>query len=276
MSDVPNQNGNFNPAHEAHSIEQVLFVVQFGRPLTDEELLKVRQSTSVFKVSKELPATTELQGFTINMGMGAPMPVQNGFMLYRTGPDGTVEKELRIERNSVTFRTTHYSRWENIWNEAKKYFEPIIPLFSTNNKATGISLNVFDKFIWSGAIEKCSAEALLSRESKYLCPYLFENKDLWHSHTGAFIRVDDQTKRLININIDSLDEIQGNNPCRVVVIATVLTDLLNQPGYTPYDLEEINSMAEIESKFQELHIYGNGVFGNIINYDISKRIALID
>jgi len=276
MSDVPNKNGNFNPVHEAHSIEQVLFIVQFERPLTDEELSKAREIASVFKTIDELPAISELQSLTINMGMSAPVPIQNGFMLYKTGIDGTVEKELRIERNSVTFRTMHYSRWINIWSEAKKYFEPMLPLFSSENRIAGVSLNCLDKFVWSGDKKNFRAEALLSSSSKYLCPYLFENEDLWHNHTGAFIRVNDQTKRLININIDSLDEIQGGSPRRVVVIATVITDLLNQLGYKSFDLSAENAIAEIESKFQELHTYGNMVFGDLINRDISKRIALID
>lgn len=275
MSDTSDQKGYFNPLHEAHSIEQVLFTVQVERPLTDEALSKARQIAAVFKTTSELPAIRELQGFTINLGVGAPMPIHNGFMLYRTGPDGAPEKELRVERNSITFRTMSYSRWANIWDEAKKYLAPVIPIFLDSNRVTGISLNIFDKFIWHGNKETCRAEYLLSSESKYICHHIFESEDLWHSHTGSFIKINDQTKRLININIDSLDESQDNDSNRIIMIATVLSDLLNQPGYQTFELDQINAVEEIQSKFHELHKFANDSFKNIINTEIGKRIALI-
>lgn len=276
MSDVLSQNNCFNPIHEAHAIEQVLFVVQVDRPLNDDELTKVRQVALRFKTKDELPAITELQGFTFGIGVGSPSPIQNGFMLYRTWSDGTVEKELRVERNSITFRTLHYSRWANQKEEAKKYFEAIIPLFSENNRITGISLNYIDKFVWSGDLENCHANFLLRPESDYVCPHIFNAKDLWHSHTGAFIRVDNKTKRLLNVNADFLDENQPDGPRRIVIIATVLTDMLNQPGYEPFDMSKANVMMEIEAKLHQLHIFGKEVFSNILNEEMSKRIALID
>jgi uncharacterized protein (TIGR04255 family) len=277
MTDVLNQNNRFNPIHEAHAIEQVLFMVQVERPLNDDELTKVRQAALKFKTNDELPAITELQGFTISIGGGSPAPIPNGFMLYKTWTDGTVEKELRVERNSVTFRTLHYTRWIDEWGQAKKYFESIIPLFSENNRITGISLNYIDKFVWPGKIEECNANYLLRPNSNYLCPHIFNAQDLWHSHTGAFIRVDNRTKRLLNVNADFLDENQPDGSIRrIVVIATVLTDMLNQLGFEPFNLSGSNVMMEIEAKLNQLHIFSKEVFSNILNEEMSKRIALID
>lgn len=277
MSNNLNENGHFDPIHKAHSIEQVLFVVQMERPLNDEELSGIRQKAQQFITSGDLPAISENQGF-IFMGFNPnPTPIQNGFVLSRILPNGTVEKELRIERNSITFRSLDYLRWDNFWTQVKTYFEQIVPvLFSTENKITGISLNVIDKFVWSGESEKCNAGSLLRSESDYLCPNIFKANDLWHNHTGAFIRVDNKTKRLLNVNVDSLDESQSNGSRRVVVIATVLTDLLNQLGYESFDLNSTNAMTEIEAKLLELHAFSKEVFGNIINEKMSKRIALIE
>jgi uncharacterized protein (TIGR04255 family) len=252
---------------------QVVFSIQFNRQIDDDELSKIRKAVLIFKNKDELPAITELQGYAF-MGSGNPVPIPNGFMLFRTGADGTVENELKVERNSITYRTLHYSRWLNVWSEAEKYFEKIVPLFSINNKINGISLNYIDKFIWSGAIEKCHPSFLLNSHSKYLCPHIFGLEDLWHSHTGAFIRVDKKTKRLLNVNIDSLDEKNdGDNLSRAIVITTVFTDFFNQPSFEPYDE---NSILEIEKKLQDLHVIGKDVLKDILNYETSKQIALID
>jgi uncharacterized protein (TIGR04255 family) len=275
MSDVLHQNGKFDPIHGAHAIEQVFFIVQIERPLDDAEFSKVRQTALQFKIDDELPAITELQGFTISIGSGSPTPTQNGFMLFRTGTDGTVEKELRIERNSVMFRTLRYSRWKDVWAEAKKYFGPIVPLFAHNNKITGISLNTIDKFVWSGTPSQYNASYLLRSGSNYLCPHIFQVNDLWHSHTGSFIRVNDKTKRLLNINADSLDEKQFNGARRVIVIATVLTDFLNQLDYEPFNVTSEDVMEKVETQLQELHSFGNDVFRNILNDEMAKRIALV-
>jgi len=275
MSEAINSKGNFEPIHNAHSIEQVLFAIQFEIPLNDTLLSKIRNIALEFKQDGSLPAINDIQGFTINMGQG-PIPSQNGFMLYKTRTDGIIEKELRVERNIVTFRTTHYSRWKDIWSEAEKYFSALIPLFCSNSKITGIGLNYFDKFVWSGSIQECRSDALFNRNSKYLCPYIFTNEDLWHVHTGAFIRVNNQTKRLININIDSFDENLNGDTRRVFVIATVITDQFNQINYDPFAFEEDQIIEGIKLKFTDLHSYGKNVLADIINYNMSKRIALIE
>jgi uncharacterized protein (TIGR04255 family) len=275
MSDILSKSGHFDPIHSAHSIEQVIFVVQMERPLNDAEFSIVRQKALQFRILNDLPAIMEHQGLAFGMGIGSLTPM-NGFTLSRIGPDGTVEKELRIERNSVTFRSLLYSRWVDTWTQVQNYFDQIVPMFFDSNKITGVSLNFIDKFVWSGDPEKCNIGSLLRPESKYISPNVFEAKDLWHSHTGAFIRVDGKTKRLLNVNVDSLDDNQPEGSRRAVVIATVLTDLLNQPGYEPFDLNKANAMVGIETKIQTLHVFGKEVFSNILNEEMSKRIALID
>lgn len=279
MPDNQNQNGRFEPLHEAHAIEQVVFVVQFDRPLDDANLAALYNVAEQFQ--PELPGRIELQGLMLAIGGRGPSgPIPTGPAVgrafRRTGPDGTIESELRVDRDSVTFRTSLYTRWNAIWEQARRYFDTIVPMYVAQGNIGGISLNFVDKFLWAGAAAECRPNLLLRPGSIYLCPHVYNVQDLWHSHTGAFIRVSDETKRLLNINVDYLDENRPNGIQRVVSITTVLTDLMNQPGYTPSQNAGEDAIQFLDRHMSQLHDFGKQVFGNIINDAMCKRIALVD
>jgi hypothetical protein len=80
---------------------------------------------------------------------------------------------------------------------------------------------------------------------------------------------------LLNVNVDHLDEILSDDTRRVVSIITVVTDLLNQPGYVATEVTAENIVQFLDSHAKELHVFGKKVFGNVINDEMSKRIALI-
>lgn len=273
----PNQkiNGRFEPLHEAHAIEQVLFVVQVDRPLDDGAFAEARRTASQFK--SELPGSAEIQGFAMAIGRPGPVtPIPAGPMVgsvfHKTRSDGTIENELRVELASVTFRTTSYTRWDAVWTQARRYLDALVPIYLSRANVSGLSLNFVDKFVWTGEVRECRAGSLLRSGSKYLCPHIFAAEDLWHSHTGVFLRPDEATKRLVNINVDCIDQNQPDGQRRVVGITTVLTDLLNQPGYPA---TVVDGSSFIDHRMKQLHNFSKETFGNIINDDMSKRIALV-
>lgn len=62
---------------------------------------------------------------------------------------------------------------------------------------------------------------------------------------------------------------------RVVAITTVLTDLMNQPGYNSPEAVAKDPLDFLDAHMQDMHVFGKKIFGNIINDEMSKRIALI-
>jgi len=279
MSDVLNQSEQFEPIHAAHAIEQVVFVLQFDDALNDASFLEVREAARQFKTPEDLPGQAEIQGFSIAIGSPMATPPSSlgvGIVLHRIGPDGSVENELRVERTSISFRTSLYSRWDAVWSRATKYFQALVPIYARQARLIGISLNFVDKFAWAGGLNECRPGLLLQAKSKYLCGHIFEAKDLWHSHTGAFIEIDKNTKRLLNINVDYLDENRPEGLRRIVAITTVMTDLLDQPGYEPYAMEDKDIIGFVDAHMEGLHVFGKEVLGNIINDEMSRRIALIE
>ena len=280
MTNGDHKKRGFEPLHDAHAIEQVVFAVQFLGPL-DESTFK-EASDILDPITGDLPKKSvagipNLVAFTIG-DQAAPLsmlpPAALGRVYQSFQPDGTIGTEVRLDRGSMVFRTTLYTRWAATWSRAQKYFGAVIPKCVPKTRIAGVSLNYVDKFIWTGDPAECRPANLLEPKSKYLCPHVYDSEDLWHSHTGAFSRVDNQTKRLLNVNVDYIDERKGDVQRRMISIGTALSDLTNQPDYAPLDIAEKDAISFIDSKMQHLHDFGKIIFANIVNDEMSKRIAL--
>jgi uncharacterized protein (TIGR04255 family) len=286
MTNGDHKQHGFEPLHDAHAIEQVVFAIQFQNTIDDAVFKEICDDLDL--VTGDLPKKVPLdspnlmgpnllgQNFTFTIG-SAPSPIPSvhfGMIHQIVQPDGTVGIEFRVDRISIVFRTTRYTRWAETWSRARKYYDVVLPKYVAKSRVAGISLNYVDKFVWNGAPADCRPSLLLAANSKYLCPHVYESPDLWHSHTGAFTRIDKQTKRLLNVNVDYLDEQRGAAPRRTIVIGTVLSDLMNQPEFEPLDISETDAISFFDLRMQQLHDYGKTVFANIINDPMSKRIAL--
>ena len=279
MPNEPIQKGHFEPIHNAHAIEHVVFVLQIEPPLDDVRFAEIRKNATQF--NDELPGRMDMQALRLAIGVpGIAGPVASrapfGTTFNRSRADGAVESELSIDRNGVTFRTLLYTRWETVWKQAHRYFDALVPQYVAQGHITGISLNYVDKFVWIGDPSECKPTQFLRAGSKYLCPHVFDLNDFWHSHTGAFLRTDPQTKRLLNINVDYLEENLPDNSRRVVSITTILTDMMNQPNYSELKVTPATAIDVLSAHMQELHAFGKMLFANIINDAMSKRIALTE
>lgn len=268
--------GQFEPLHSAHAIEQAVFTVQFDTPLSDDALNQARITANQFEA--ELPALVETQGFVFALaapGFVPPPSPTAGFVRRSINPDGTVAHELRVERNSLVFITTRYTRWEDIWSRANNYFSTLLPLYlQQGGKIINVGQNFVDKFVWHGEFSECRPLKLLRTGSKYICPHVFEVEDFWHSHTGAFLKVDQYTKRLININLDYLDELRPGGMKRLVAIGTVANDQFNQIGFEPLSIPNSDFLSFVAEHMQSLHRENKKILGLLINDEMCRRIAL--
>lgn len=267
----------FKPIHDAHAIERVSTGIQFAHPINESGFKEIREMAMTFK--DDLPRQVEIQGMTLSFGpLGElPSPPSEGFILQNMERNGSVSSELRIETTSISYRTDTYTRWDEVWSTAKKYFDKLIPKFLTNSKIASIDLKYFDKFVWDGNISECQPNFLLRKDSKYVCPHVYNSNDLWHTHTGKFLRVGENIKRLLNLNLDCLDEKEpSGDEKRIVKILTAITDNLNQPGYSPTHIELDAAVNFIDEHIAMLHVFSKETFGDIISDDMSTRIGLLE
>lgn len=285
MLSTQSKKGSFRPVHAAHAIEQAVLVVNFDRPIDYARLATVNEITNQFRA--ELPGGGPIQGgFSFMIGGPAvmqmpfnpqqPSPV-TGVLLHRNAPDGSVESELRVEQTSMSFRTNVYSRWSAVWELAHRYFSSVMGTYlDSGAKLVNVSLNFVDKFVWDGEMKDCDPSLLIKSNSKYVASHILSRNDLWHIHTGAFDRPDNQTKRLTNVNVDCLDEIVDFTPRRSIVITTVLTDMFNQPSFDTTSLSNENGMDFVASHLEALHSCDKEILREILVAPIAQQIALLD
>lgn len=273
--------GRFEPLHDAHAIEQLAIGVAFDAAVSEQGM---RSAAAGIQTSygTDLPGSANLQTVTLSFGLSvsaspSPASATVGRAFTHTLPNGAVDRELRLEPAAISFRTTAYTRWASIWGEAEKYFQTVLPFYLQNATIAAFTMHFVDQFRWVGETSRCRVDRLLRPGSPYVCPYVYGTEDLWHSYTGCFIRASDRVKRLLNLNVDFLEQNQVDGPGRVVQITTLITDRTNQPGYQPLGrLAPADALNFVASNANDMHAYCKQVFGQVINDQMARRIALIE
>lgn len=273
----------FVPVHEAHAIEQLTAVVNFDHALDDSEMLEADKVLARFDAA--LPGRAEIRGVGFQFGPLGVVPIAstpgndapNGIVRNISDPRGAILKELRLERQSILFRTTSYTRWDKVWGEAKEYFGALLPLFG-EACVSAYSLAYSDKFIWRGEKVQCRAAGLLRADSPYVAPGIFKAVDLWHCHSGRFIQSESGAKRLEVVDLDCIDEIElgmaGPESIRVVRISTNLTDQLVHPESTAKPLSAKGGISALDSAFVAFHTQLKDVFESIVTDEMAIKVGM--
>lgn len=270
----------FEPLHSAHAIQQCAITIQFSQIIDDSQLAECDAAMKQFVDSQELPRRSELRTMVlaISIGMpgmagGGPQGGSLGYQFQKLLPDGGVEAELRLDRQSLTYRTEKYTRWDQIWGNARKILTPLIPIYLRVGTLSLLGLNYVDKFVWSGPPESANPATLLRGDLPFITPHVLNLRDFWHSHTGAFHRHDLLTKRLVNVNVDCLDELRLGSLARVVNILTVINDMFNQPGYESLKLG-VDALNFVDAHLASLHDYDKAILRQMLSANMGARIGL--
>lgn len=273
----------FEPVHEAHAIEQLTAVVNFDRPLADAEMLAANQVMAKF--DSALPGRSEIRGVGFQFGPLGVMPIAtspgsdapNGLVRTYIDPRGVALKELRLERQSVLFRTSSYTRWDKVWGEAREYFSELLPVFG-EACISAYSLVYTDKFIWRGGGAVGRPAEILRQNSPYVSPGVFDATDLWHCHSGRFIASENGAKRLEVVDLDCIDEMEiitsGPRPVRVVRISTNLTDQLAHPDSTAKQLPAAGGVGDLDQAFITFHKRLKDIFESIVTDEVAIKVGM--
>jgi hypothetical protein len=270
--------GRFEPVHDAHAIEQLIVTIQWDRPLSDAAIS--RMATVMAGFERELPGKAEVRGIGFAIGPAgisalSPTPTSGPDGIIRTLHDGkgSVVKELRVERQAISFRTMQYERWAKVWGEAKGYLAPLLSAADAGLVLAVYALTYTDKFDWRGHPEDCHPSKLFRSGSPHVTPSVFEATDLWHSHSGKFIKVSNQVKRLLVVDADCLDELEGDK-LRFVRVATSVTEMLNQPGFQPLSVPLLTAIGYLDESFAQLHNLLKFVFGQIVTDEMAAEVGM--
>lgn len=271
----------FVPIHAGHSIEHVLIGIRFGPEASDSCLARIHKALGPLE---SLPKRSKLRGLTVAVGSPGAMSPQFsesdivlGTAYSRHNAEGNPEAELRIEKSAISYRTNKYVGWRNIWEFLlENVLSKALPEFARESNPTACLIAYTDKFVCKQADTSSSVHDVLRRNSRYLCPYIFDTNDFWHSHTGAFEHPHPQCKRLLNINADYREEQLEEGSRRALLIGTSLTDFFPQRETALVGQDSASMLTFLEDKCQRLHEASKQALSQVLSDSACQRIALLD
>jgi len=265
------------PSGDKHAIKSVSFAVELDGPLDKDAFAEI--SSLHPKLQQKLPRKIENTGFLVNVnpriGLQAttPTPEISGIVFDRLMPDGTQEWSLDVSSKHVVVGGANYTRWNDMWAEARALFRVVLPTVLRSRSVTTIGLQYLDEFKWRGNRSDFRAEFLFQKGSNYIAPNIFELNDLWHNHHGFFRHCDSPCahRGLTNINIDVADQ----EDFRVIAISTAHRALLPESIVDIDTLMGANdSTGTLDELLETMHQLNKELLGGLLTPDMQERINL--
>ena len=274
----------WRPIHDNHAIEAMAVVVTFAQPLPDRLFKKMLDAAEAAAFAAGLMSRHSLNTmpFTINIAGSQILGQVSAGRIYNAlmeASDGTpipnrIAEQLRVEPNAVSFRTWQYVSWNTHFARMRELMTSALDIAMSAVTLSSVRLEYLDRFKFEGDTEFADVGLLLRTDLRLIAPHVFSVKDLWHSHTGAFVMTDGPNKRLQQLMIDALDEPllpgQEGGTVRWVNITSALEE-----RFAPEQSHEKEIDAGAVFKLLEMmHSQLKDVLAEVITDHFAKRIYL--
>ncbi len=275
----------WHPIHDNHAIDVMAAVVTFSEPIPDRVLARALRAADEVAIPAGLNSrhSTDTMQFIVGpQGISTPAvaPANVQGLRYNAifkNEDGTpvlgkIAEQLQVDANSIVYRTWRYVSWS--WQLDRMRSLMASPFAAVSDVVSVMStrLEYLDRFWFDGEPQDAPTSELLRVNSPQLAPHIFNERDLWHVHTGAFIRPGPR-KRLQQIMVDALDSAAPASPGpirRWVHITTALEDRFSAGA-----LDDPRENADFPfNGFNEMHSVLKDLLGTIITAPTASRIYL--
>jgi uncharacterized protein (TIGR04255 family) len=266
----------FRPLGERHAIQEVVFILNFARPIDALEMDRFSSSHDLWKA--ELPKSLRPEVFQVFVGHGGPngMPpppppasiAPSIFQSFRR--DGGLEWQMQANQNWLAVNCLSYSRWDAVSKQSLNLLERGVEAFQSEGlPVVSITLQYIDTFVWEGAFSDYDTKGLLNSDSKLLPKEFGPHGPAWHYHSGAFDMSEAQNsgRRLMRrIHIDS--QIEGLTSVTRMDIS-LTSDFLDDTGGL-----KVVATDQINPEMEWLHGENKKLLSEIISQDMQQRVSL--
>ena len=273
----------FEPVNESHSIVSASLVLKFSPPLPDEAWPEMREAMLRLREKHDLPRPLPVFGLSLSFDgkqfqadLNSPPPTANmssGLAIYNFTDDDDIVEQISMTRDALNFRTFRYIRWNPFIERAMALLNELLPLMTSKSEYASTQLEYVDRFECRCGDDVLPAKEILRDNSPYIPPLSQSADDLWHSYCGRFERLDERTRRLINVRLDYNEDGAEASKTRVLNIVTMLMDTINQDGFEPTDRRSIN-MEFIQKAANSQHVTLKDILRSIISQEAVERIGL--
>jgi uncharacterized protein (TIGR04255 family) len=263
---------SIEPAAGKHAIEVIALAVEWGRPLSEEELHEV---AAIYRASDTLteffPRIEEIKGLTVSLDSEdtkVSAPVMGGLQIVRAKDDGSPSWMVHVRPELISCNCMEYDRWRTVKPKALEALLPIVKYATAKgHPIQAIGLQYHDMFRVKTASHADATGRMFRRDSRWLSPRIWEEDGPWHIHQGWFSpgklgRVD-----LNLLNVDVVTEQQG---CvfRIFGQHRALTVTRQGEAAAPFTTEDLSSV------FESLHTCNKSVLLQLLAQNVCDQIGL--
>lgn len=189
-----------------HAIQNVAFGMEWEGVLPPQAISEIDRA--LVEASLELGQRKDVTTLRVNMTPDGTQATQDvsGFV-YERKQGGIVARSCQLNPNLFLVTNNNYTRWDNVWSDARKILETVLPVVSNYKNVTALGLQYIDLFVWKGVPEQIPLKEIFSATGQVLPILALENKSLWHVHQGAYtdMPLPIPCRRLDNYNVDIVD-----------------------------------------------------------------------
>ncbi|MCI0562739.1 MAG: TIGR04255 family protein [Nitrososphaera sp.] len=198
---------SYSPINEAHAIVEVVMFVEFSPPFAESTIRKLIGIEH--DVKSDFPKVSPVQMRVINVATDKITQILRdqtvGIELQSIRRDGSLEWMIRTTENAISVHCLDYSRWEDIWAQAKGYLDKAFRhLEGSDSFIASVGLKYIDRFVCNGDPEQSKLEDLFKKDTDLISKRAFSTGPLWHCHSGWFEDLSISSVKCLNqLNLDA-------------------------------------------------------------------------
>jgi uncharacterized protein (TIGR04255 family) len=257
---------DFEPINEDHAVQSAVFSLVLDGPVSQIAIQGLGRRRDLIS---ELPAVQNPEGFELSGVPGAggvPAPRRMlGVQLAHLRPDGTPAWALRMMGQEIAVECTRYTRWNRIWETARRYLKGALGEIPPGERARKIAIlghTVVDQFIANR--DEYDLSDLL-KKNRFLADNAFRAGPTWHNHVGWFESVENSQAWLNQLNIDALRDNSGQ-------LLVQITHNQEMRFVSSFELSAVDSF--LDDTMNRLHVQNKIVLDELLTPNMAKKIGI--
>lgn len=266
------------PVKPDHSINEVVFVLHFSKPLSDKDFETLAQLEDFFKDDLPKMELQEGAGFKVNTKDGSmePLPSKKISLSFKhKNEKNEFDWALRAEANFIAVNCLDYDDgWKEIWPKVHHYLNYATKnLINPELSVESMALQYIDRFIYDGQIDCYETSTIFNEESEYLNKKITKVGPFWHIHQGWFDAIKGLPVRLLNIlNITAA---MADKEHHTTIDHSATVQFMNKiTNHKTLFEDTINGMTGIDYHFNLLHDNNKQILRDLLNDERIDDIKL--